>query len=130
MQKTKSYSHGKWQGAWLLLAQTYNVNLHPHFEVYFLLVDVCRTLTSRLWQISLIFYSAPVVRFLGKNIHFTLFVLLYTYVGITLQPDHYRWEEGVMHFWIISLFFIEIRQLSENGWSRWENNCLAQQNLF
>jgi len=86
-----------------------------------------RTLSSLLWRISLIFYSAPVVRFLGRNIHFALFVLLYTYVGITLQPDRYLWEEGVMHFWVISLFIMEMRQLSENGWSRWTEsfwNCL------
>jgi hypothetical protein len=78
----------------------------------------CRTTISLFCRTSLIFYTAPVVRFLGKNIHFALFILLYTYVGITLQPNSYNWEEGVMHGWIISLFLMEIRQLSENGWNR------------
>ena len=71
-----------------------------------------------LWEICKIFFTAPVVRFLGKNIHFVLFLLLYTYVGIMLQPDIYRWEEGIMHFWIGSLFLMELRQLSENGLAR------------
>jgi hypothetical protein len=64
------------------------------------------------------FCSAPVISFLSKSIHYTVFVLLYTYVGITLRPDTYRAEELIMHVWIIGLVVMELRQLLETGLAR------------
>jgi hypothetical protein len=61
------------------------------------------------------FYSAPVISFISKMIHYTVFVLLYTYVGITLRPDTYRAEELIMHMWIISLVVMKIRQAYQTG---------------
>jgi hypothetical protein len=61
------------------------------------------------------FYSSPVISFISKSIHYAVFVLLYTYVGITLRPDTYRMEELLMHVWIISLVVTEIRQVYQTG---------------
>ena len=73
---------------------------------------------DRLWNFCRQFYSSPVASFLGKSIHFAVFVLLYTYVGITLRPDIYRLEEGIMHVWIFSLITAEMRQFLEIGRTR------------
>ena len=74
------------------------------------LVRVCRD-----------FYTAPAIKFLGRTVHFLLFVLLFTYVSITMAPDAYKAAEGVMHGWLILLLLQELRQVPSSpfcflGW--------------
>ena len=73
----------------------------------------------RLCRTCVIFYTAPIVKFSGRSLHYILFVLLYTYVGVTMMQDTYGRREMVMHAWFLMLFLSEIRQWTESGWERY-----------
>ena len=64
-------------------------------------------------------YSSPVVKFYGQSCHYFLFVLLYTYVGVLLNPFEYTPAEGVMHAWLLLLALSELRAAVASGFSRW-----------
>ena len=76
-------------------------------------------LMKRLWRTCVIFYTAPIVKFSGRSIHFLSFVFLYTYVGIKMVQDKYTSAEAFMHAWLIVIFLSEVRQVMESGWARY-----------
>ena len=80
------------------------------------------SLVQRFCRTCTIFYTAPIVKFSGRSVHFILFVFLYTYVGITMMQDTYTDRELFMHIWFAMLLLSEIRQWAESGWERYSES--------
>jgi hypothetical protein len=75
----------------------------------------------RLWRTSVVIYGAPVVKFYGRSCHFFLFVLLYTYVGVLLNPAVYTHAEGVMQIWLLLLVLTKLRSAVVSGFNHWSS---------
>jgi hypothetical protein len=63
--------------------------------------------------------GSPVVKFYGQGCHFFVFTLLYTYVGVLLNPAEYTPAEGIMHVWLLPLVLSELRNAVASGLNRW-----------
>ena len=85
---------------------------------------------QRLWRTCVIFYTAPIVKFSGRSIHFMSFVFLYSYVGVKMIQDRYTIAENVMHVWLIMIFLSEVRQVVESGWQRYTESVWNAMDLL
>ena len=66
-----------------------------------------------LFQKLFVFYKAPIIKFYGECISYTLFVLLHTYIALFNYTREFLVPELVLYSWTFVLFLDELRQLLE-----------------
>ena len=67
------------------------------------------------------FYSAPFTKFVLSFASYLVFIVLYTYVGLTMNQTCTQ-QELLMHCWIFALLLAEFRQLYIDGASAYFSN--------
>jgi hypothetical protein len=84
--------------------------------------DGAASFLYRLARTLKLIYAAPVVKFYSRSCHLILFVMLYTYVGVQLNPSEYTPAEGTMHAWILLLLLSDFRRFCALGYRRWSTD--------
>ena len=66
-----------------------------------------------MFQKLFVFYKAPIIKFYGECISYTLFVALHTYISLFNYTRDFLIPELVLYIWMIILMVDEFRQLLE-----------------
>ena len=62
-------------------------------------------------QKMFVFYKAPIIKFYGDCISYTIFVILHTYIALFNFSREFQYPEIVLYLWFLIMILDEIRQL-------------------
>ena len=62
-------------------------------------------------QKMFVFYKAPIIKFYGDCISYTIFVILHTYIALFNFSREFQYPELVLYAWFLIMILDEIRQL-------------------